>query len=128
MKAVFIKTEPSYPELNSRAICINVKTLNGVNRKQLDILQTFLEYLEFYIVAFWGWINPKSCFTNYIPRGSCLQIGCLYIKKCIRFFRYWLCVRYSVLRSYLSFLELWSLGLCFGTSLKIQMQVLYYLF
>ena len=39
-------------EICSLAICINIKTFNRVNRKQLNNLITFLEYLEFYIVAY----------------------------------------------------------------------------
>ena len=33
------------------AICISVKVTNCANREQLNILETFLKYLEFYIVA-----------------------------------------------------------------------------
>ena len=33
------------------AICISVKATNCANREQLNILETFLKYLEFYIVA-----------------------------------------------------------------------------
>ena len=37
---------------------------NRVNRKQLKILKTSLEYLEFYIAVKWTWFNPKSFFNN----------------------------------------------------------------
>ena len=50
---------------------------NKVNRKlvktkQLKILKTFLEYLEFYIVSYRRRFCPKRCLTNYPPRDSCL--------------------------------------------------------
>ena len=38
-------------EISSLAIYINIKTFNRVNREQVNILKTFLEYLEFSIVA-----------------------------------------------------------------------------
>ena len=34
------------------AICINTEAFNRVNKKQVKILKTFLEYLEFYIVTY----------------------------------------------------------------------------
>ena len=53
----------------SLAICINIKAFNQINRKQLNILKTFLEYLEFYIHAYWRRFSLKSGLTNYIPRA-----------------------------------------------------------
>ena len=32
------------------AICINIKIFNRVDRKQLNILKTFLEYLDFILL------------------------------------------------------------------------------
>ena len=47
-----VKDQSSVYESGSLAICINIKTFNRVNRKQLNILNKFLEYLELYIVAY----------------------------------------------------------------------------
>ena len=52
-----VKDQSSFDEIHSLAICINTKAtfkaeFNRVNRKQLNILKTFLQYLEFYIVAY----------------------------------------------------------------------------
>ena len=34
------------------AICTNIKAFNQINRKLLNILKIFLEYLELYIAAY----------------------------------------------------------------------------
>ena len=47
-----VKDQSSFYEIRSVAISIKIKAFNQVNRKQLNILKTFLEYLEFYIVAY----------------------------------------------------------------------------
>ena len=39
-------------EIRSLAICINIKAFNRINTKQLNILETYLEYLEFDIVTY----------------------------------------------------------------------------
>ena len=54
------------------AICINIKAFNRVNTKQLNILKTFLEYLEFYTDAYWRLLSPKSYLANYVRKASCL--------------------------------------------------------
>ena len=59
------------------------KVVKKVNRKQLNILKTFLEYLEFYIVIYWRWFSPKICLTNYILRASCLWTGCSLEQKSV---------------------------------------------
>ena len=46
----FKKDQSSFYEISSLAICINIKTFNRVN--MLNILKTFSEYLEFYIVTY----------------------------------------------------------------------------
>ena len=66
------KDQSSFHEIRSLAICIN-----WVNRKQLNILQIFVEYLKNCIVAYWRWFSPKSFLTNYIRRSTCSQTGCL---------------------------------------------------
>ena len=52
--------------IGSLAICINIKTFNRVNRKQMNILKTFLEYLKFQMAAYWRWFGPKGCLTYYV--------------------------------------------------------------
>ena len=52
----------SFHEIYTLAICINNEAFNRVNKKQVNILKTFLEYLEFYIVTYWRWFSPKSFF------------------------------------------------------------------
>ena len=47
-----VKGQRSFYEILSLAIYINIKAFNRVNRKQLNVLKTFLEYLESYIVAY----------------------------------------------------------------------------
>ena len=47
-----VKDQSSFYEIHTQDICINIKVFNRVNRKQLDILNTFLEYMEFCIVAY----------------------------------------------------------------------------
>ena len=71
-----VKDQSSFYEIRCLAIRINIKAFNRVNRKQLNILETFLEYPEFYVVTYWRWFSPKSCITNYVPRASCLQTDC----------------------------------------------------
>ena len=66
-----VKDQSSFYEICSPTICINIKAFNQVNRKQLNILKTFLEYLENYVVAYWGWFSHKSCLKNYAPMVSC---------------------------------------------------------
>ena len=38
-----------------------VKAFYWVTRKQENILKMFLEYWEFYLVAYWRWLSPKIC-------------------------------------------------------------------
>ena len=66
------KYQSSFYEICILAICIKIKSFNRVKRKYLNILNIFLEYLQFYIVAYCRWFSPKSCLTNYISRASCL--------------------------------------------------------
>ena len=66
------KYQSSFYEICILAICIKIKSFNRVKRKHLNILNIFLEYLQFYIVASCRWFSPKSCLTNYISRASCL--------------------------------------------------------
>ena len=47
---MFVKDQSSFYEFQNLAICINIKAFNLVNGKQLNVLKTFLEYLEFYII------------------------------------------------------------------------------
>ena len=42
----------SCTEIRNLAICINIKAFNQANKKQLNILKTFLEYLEAGILYF----------------------------------------------------------------------------
>ena len=46
-------------------------------RQWLNILKTFLKYLEFYIVASWRRFRSNNWLTNYVPKAGCLQTGCL---------------------------------------------------
>ena len=73
---LLVKDQSSFYEIRSLAIRINIKAFNRVNRKQLNILETFLEYPEFYVVTYWRWFSPNSFITNYAPRASCLQTDC----------------------------------------------------
>ena len=41
-----VKDQSSFYEIRSLAISIKIKAFNRVNRKQLNIVKTFLEYLE----------------------------------------------------------------------------------
>ena len=43
-----VKDQNSFHEIRSLAIYINIDAFNRINRKQLNILKTFLEYLKFY--------------------------------------------------------------------------------
>ena len=54
-----VKDQNSFYEIRSLAIYINIKSFNRDNTKQLNILKMFLEYLEFYNIAYWGWFSPK---------------------------------------------------------------------
>ena len=47
-----VKNQSSFNDICSLAICINIKAFNRVNKKHLNIRKTFLDYLEFYIVAY----------------------------------------------------------------------------
>ena len=47
-----VKDKNSFYEIRSLAIRVNIKTSNRVKRKILNILKTFLEYLEFQIVTY----------------------------------------------------------------------------
>ena len=53
------KDESSFYETRSLDISINNKAFNRVDRKQLNALKIFLEYLEFYMVAYWKWFSLK---------------------------------------------------------------------
>ena len=68
VKYLFLPSSTYYFHLKTNILtdfqfCIIV-TLIRVNRKQLNILKIFLEYLEFYIITYWRWFSPKSCLTN----------------------------------------------------------------
>ena len=65
-----VKDQRSFYEIRSLANCINIKAINWFNRKQLNLLKTFLEYLGFYIVAYRRRFSPKSCLTNYVLRAT----------------------------------------------------------
>ena len=47
-----VKDQSSIFEIYSLAICINIKTIIWFNRKQLNILKTFLKYMEFILLPF----------------------------------------------------------------------------
>ena len=47
---LLVKDQSSFYEIRSLAICINIKTVNWVNRKQLDIAKDFLEYSALKVV------------------------------------------------------------------------------
>ena len=49
---LLLERQSSFYEIQSLAICINIKAFHRINRKQLNILKMYLEYLEFYIVAY----------------------------------------------------------------------------
>ena len=51
-----VKDQSSFYKIRSLAIGTKTEALNWVTRKQLNILKTFLEHLEFYIAA---WFNLK---------------------------------------------------------------------
>ena len=42
-----VKYHSSFCEIRNLAIRINIEAFDQINRKQLNILKTFLEYLEF---------------------------------------------------------------------------------
>ena len=42
-----VKYHSSFYEIRNLAIRINIEAFDQINRKQLNILKTFLEYLEF---------------------------------------------------------------------------------
>ena len=69
-----VKDQSNFYEFRSSTIInmINIKAINRVNRKKLNILKIFLKHLEFYIFAYWRWFSPKNCLTNYVARISCL--------------------------------------------------------
>ena len=52
-----VKNQGSFYEIRSLVFFINTRAFNCVNRKQLNVLKTFLEYLEKdlleYCNAFW---------------------------------------------------------------------------
>ena len=43
------------------AVRINIKAFDQFNRKELNILKTVLEYLEFYILVYWRSFSPEIC-------------------------------------------------------------------
>ena len=49
---LLVKDQRSFYETRTLASCINIKVFNQVNRKQLNFLKTFLEYMELYIAAY----------------------------------------------------------------------------
>ena len=55
---MLVKDQSGFYEIRS-LICINIEPCNRVTRKQMNILETFLEYLEFYIVAYWRYLLNK---------------------------------------------------------------------
>ena len=67
---LIVKDQSSFYEICSLVICINIKALNRVDRKQFNIVKTLLKYLENYIVASWRWFDPKSFLRNFILRAS----------------------------------------------------------
>ena len=107
-----VKDQSSFYEIRSRTICINIKAFTGISRKQRIILKAFLEYLEFYIVAFWRWFSPKSCLTNSVTRASCLQTGCLL--KSVYYFHFTQKQHESIKDIYMWFLTI----LCILDSIK----------
>ena len=46
-----IKYQSSFYGIRSPAAHINIKAFNWLNRKHLNILKTFLVYLDFYVVV-----------------------------------------------------------------------------
>ena len=65
-----VTDQNSYYKICSLAICTNIQAFNQVNRILFNILKTFLECLENYIVTYRGWLAPKSCLKSYVPRAS----------------------------------------------------------
>ena len=49
---LLVKDQNSFDEISGLAICVNIEVFNRVNIKQLKTLKRFLEYLEFFIVAY----------------------------------------------------------------------------
>ena len=47
-----VKDQNSFFEIHSLAFTKKIKAFNRVTRKQLNILNVFSEYLEFYFVAY----------------------------------------------------------------------------
>ena len=54
------KDQSSFYEIRSLAICINTTIFNRVNRKQLNILKTFFEFLEFFWLFTEKMIQPQK--------------------------------------------------------------------
>ena len=120
-----VKDQSSFYEMRSLSISIKIKAFNRVNRKQPNILKTFLEYLEFYIVAYWRWFSPKSYLTNNVLRASCLYPAAAYqkvqlIKKFIFSLKIQVCVTY--LFNICKHLER-SDGISCSTYLRKKMQI-----
>ena len=63
-----------------KAVFIKLVEFNWVNRKQLNIPKTFLEYLEFYIVDYWRRFSPKKLLNKFRPKWL-LLINCLLRKE-----------------------------------------------
>ena len=69
-----VKDQCSFSEIRGLAICLNIKVFYWVNRKQLNILKTFLKchiIMSYYIIACWRWFSPKSGLTNNVPSAIC---------------------------------------------------------
>ena len=49
---LLVKDQSSFYEIRRLAISINIEEFNRVDGIKLNILKIFLEYLEFYIVAY----------------------------------------------------------------------------
>ena len=56
---LLVKDQSSFYEIRRLAISINIEEFNRVDGIKLNILKIFLEYLEFYIVAYWSWFSLK---------------------------------------------------------------------
>ena len=74
--------------IGSLAICINIKTFNRVNRKQMNILKTFLEYLKFQMAAYWRWFGWRLLnilrflnFELWIQKGTDIFLRKIIVSK-----------------------------------------------
>ena len=49
---LLVQDQSSFYEIRSLGMCLSIKVFNRLNRKRLNILKIFLEYLQFYIVVY----------------------------------------------------------------------------